>query len=109
MIDFVDLSEWKTKKVIIEEAKKNGVTFDERAWRMFVENYNKKYWAHEEENFIVHSNKGYKLTSDKQEIKESIKDSKKRGLNLLWKHSKTMKALGEVDNLRMDLEELELI
>ena len=105
----VDLSNWKKKKDILVEAAANGVPMDERAWRLYVEKHNMRYWIHEEDEYIVHSNKGYKLTSDKQEIRESIEDNKKRGLNLLWKHSQTMKALGEVDNLRMDLEELELI
>ena len=109
MINLVDLTEWKTKKKIIKEIEENGMTVDERAWRKYVENHNKKYWDHEEEQFIVHSSKGYKLTSDKKEIIESIQDSRKRGINLLWKSSKTMKALGEVDNIRMELEEMEVI
>ena len=106
---FVDLTNWKKKKDILVEAAANGVTMDERGWRLYVEKHNMKYWNHEVDDYIVHSNKGYKMTRDKKEIRESSQDSRKRGLNLLWKHSKTMKALGEVDNLRMDLEELEVI
>ena len=109
MIDYIDLSEWKKKKEIIEEAEAKGITIDERAWRKYVENYNKKYIAHEQVDFIVHSNKGYKLTSDKQEIIKSLKDNRKRSLNMLWKESQALRAMGEKDNLRMDLEELELI
>ena len=101
--------DWSTKKEILARAKQDGITLHERTWRFFVEDYNKKYWSHEVDTFIVHSSKGYKLTSDKDEIVASIKDSKKRALNLLWKHSQTMKALGRVDNLRYDLEELEII
>lgn len=102
-------NDWTTKKEIIARAYDDGITLNERVWRKYVENHNKKFWSHEEDQFIAHSGKGYKLTSDKDEIVASIKDSKKRALNLLWKHSQTMKALGRVDNLRYDLEELEII
>jgi len=108
MIGYIS-SNWKTKKQILAEAKRDGIKIDERQWRKVVERYNMKYWAHEVDEFIVHGPKGYKLTSDKQEIKNSIRDSKKRALNLLWKHSRTMKALGEVDNIKLDLEEMEII
>jgi hypothetical protein len=102
-------SEWTTKKEVIARALNDGINLHERVWRKFVEDYNKLYWRHEVDTFIVHGRKGYKLTSDKDEIFASIKDSKKRALNLLWKHSQTMKALGRVDNVKMDLEELEII
>lgn len=106
MLEYVDLTEWKTKKTILAELEKNGIKTDERTWRMYVEQYNKKYWDHVHDTYIVHSNKGYKLTDDKQEVVNSIEDGKKRALNLLWKYSKTMKALGQKDNIRMDLEQL---
>lgn len=108
MIGYIS-SEWKTKKQILAEAKKDGINLDERSLRLFIERHNKTYWTHEVDEFIVHGRKGYKLTSDKEEIKKSIQDSKKRALNLLWKHSRTMKALGEVDNIKLDLEEMEII
>lgn len=108
MIRFIS-NEWKTKKEIIAKAKGDGLKIDEREWRKFVERHNKLYWAHDVDEFIVHGRKGYKLTSDKDEINASIQDSKKRALNLLWKYSQTRKALGEVDNIKFDLEELEII
>lgn len=101
--------DWSTKKEILARAKQDGITLHERTWRFFVEDYNKKYWRHEVDTFIVHSSKGYKLTSDKDEIVASIKDSKKRALNLLYKYSQTMKALQRVDNVKIDLEALEII
>lgn len=106
MLNLIDLTEWKTKRVILAELKQNGVTVDERTWRTYVENYNMKYWEHEHDNYIVHSSKGYKLTDSAEDIRKSIEDGKKRGLNLLWKYSRTMKALGQKDNIRIDLEEL---
>ena len=102
-------NDWKTKNQIIIEAYADGITLHERTWRKFVEDYNKKYWSHEVDTFIVHGRKGYKLTSDKDEIKASIQDSKKRALNMLWKYSKTRKAMGEADNIMLDLKEMEII
>lgn len=102
-------NDWKTKNEIIIAAYKDGIKLHERAWRLFVETYNKKYWNHEVDSFIVHGRKGYKLTSDKEEIKKSIQDGKKRALNLLWKYSQTRKAMGEVDNIKFDLEEMGII
>ncbi len=101
--------DWSTKKEILARAKQDGITLHERKWRFFVEDYNKKYWRHEVDTYIVHSGKGYKLTSDKEEIKASIQDGKKRALNLLWKYSQTRKALGEADNIKFDLEEMGII
>ena len=102
-------NDWKTKNQIIIEAYKDGIKLHERVWRKFVEDYNKKYWSHEVDNFIVHGRRGYKLTTDKEEIKKSIQDGKKRALNLLWKYSQTRKAMGEVDNIKLELEEMEII
>jgi uncharacterized SAM-dependent methyltransferase len=102
-------NDWVTKKEIIEKAYNDGIKLHERVWRKFVEDYNKQYWRHEVDTFIVHSSKGYKLTSDKEEIKASIQDGKKRALNLLWKYSQTRKALGEVDNIKFDLEEMGIV
>lgn len=106
MIDKIDLTDWKKKKDILKELERNGIGTDERTWRYYVEAYNKKYCVHEHDTYIVHSNKGYKLTSDRDEIIASIEDGKKRGLNLLWKHSQAMKALGQKDNIKMDLEKM---
>ena len=109
MLDIIDLTDWKTKAEIIAELAAHGWKINERTWRLYVEAYNAKYWNHEVESYIVHGQHGYKLTSDKDEIKASIADLKKRGLNMLWKHSRTMRAIGEKDNLRLDLEEKGII
>ena len=102
-------NDWKTKNQIIIEAYKDGIKIHERAFRKYVENHNKKFWSHEVDEFIVHGRKGYKLTKNKEEINKSIQDSKKRAMNMLWKWSKTRKALGETDNIKFELEELEII
>lgn len=109
LIDFVDLSDWKNKKEILLELSLNYGEVDERMWRKYVERYNKRFWNHEVDKFIVHSAKGYKLTDDKNEICNSLGDIKKRSLNMLWKYSRTMKALGEKDNIMLELKEMEIM
>jgi hypothetical protein len=106
MVELIDLSRWKTKTIILLELADKGVTINERTWRLYVEEHNKKFMNHEVDTYIIHSKNGYKLSRDKDEITASIRDLKKRGLNMLWKFSRTRKALGEQDNLRFELEEL---
>ncbi len=108
-IQVVDLHDWKTKKQILSEIREKGILIDERKWRFYVEEHNKMYCDDLVDSYIVHSLKGYKLTKDRKEIIASIEDLKKRGLNMLWKHSQATKALGFKQNLKMELEELEII
>lgn len=105
MIDYIDLTDWKTKKNILAELG----NVSDREWRLYVEKHNIAYCKHEVDTYIVHSNLGYKATKDREEIIASIQDNKKRSLNMLWKYSQTMKALGEKDNLKFSLEELGVI
>lgn len=107
--ELVNLSSWKTKKEIIQELRKSNIKIDERQWRLIVEEYNQQYMEVKHPYYIVHSRKGYMLTDDKEEIKKSIKDLRSRSLNMLKKYSLTMRAIGLQDNLRIDLEEMEII
>lgn len=108
-IQVVDLHDWKTKKQILSEIREKGILIDERKWRIYVEHYNKMYCDDLVDSYIVHGKKGYKLTTNHEEIIASVDDLKKRGLNMLWKHSQATKALGFKQNLKMELEELEII
>lgn len=105
MIDLINLSDWKTRKNILIELG----NVSDREWRKYVEKHNIAFCNHEVDTYIVHSNLGYKATTDRNEIINSIQDNKKRSLNMLWKYSQTMKALGEKDNLRFKLEEIGVI
>lgn len=109
MIEQVDLTEWKTKKEVLKELEAKGIVCDERTFRMFVEQFNKQYCDGLNDSYIVHGGKGYKITKDASEIERSISDLKKRGLNMLWKHSQASKAMGIKDNLKMDLEAMDII
>ena len=98
-----DLSNWKTKREIISELISNGVLLDERSWRNLVKESNKNFYEHEIDYFVAHSNKVYKVTKDKEEIKKSCDDKKKRSINQLYEVSKVLKALGENCNLRLEI------
>lgn len=109
MLEYINLRDWKTKKEIIAELKEQGVKMDERKWRLFVEKNNKAYCNEETDFYIVHGKKGYKATTNEDEIIESINDLHSRALNMLWKQSQAKKALGIKDNLKIDLERMEII
>lgn len=104
MFELLDLKEWKKKKDILKELKNNGVRMSERAWRKSVELHNKRYFEHQTDKFLAHSVKGYKLTDNKDEIINSAKDYRKRAMDLLVKYSKTLKAMGENDNVRFEIK-----
>lgn len=109
MLEYISLNDWKTKTKIITELKEQGVKINERTWRLFVERNNKAYCNEETEFYIVHGKKGYKATKNEDEIIASINDLHSRALNMLWKQSQAKKALGIKDNLKIDLERMEII
>ena len=108
--DLIDLTTWKTKKQINEELKVYSVQLNERTFRKNVEEHNQQYFAHQKEYFIAHHNgKGYKMTKDTEEIRESLRDSLKRGLDQLSKYHKGIKALGENANFNLSIKDNELV
>lgn len=109
IFELLDLKEWKKKKDILKELKNNGVRMSERAWRKAVELHNKKYFSHETYEYLAHSVKGYKLTDNKDEIIASVRDYRIRAFNQLIKASKTLKAMGENDNIRLEIKDGEFV
>lgn len=107
--DLIDLTEWKTKKQINDELRVYSVQLNERTFRKNVENHNDLYFAHEKEFYVAHSSKGYKLTQDTEEIRESLRDSLKRGIDQLSKYHKGIKALGENANFSLSVQDNELV
>ena len=107
MIELISnhLIEWTKKKEILSVLKSEGVTMDERTFRKMIELHNKKYFEHQTDKYLVHSVKGYKLTDNKEEIIASAKDYRKRALNQLMKYSKTLKTMGENDNMRLEIKD----
>jgi Zn-dependent peptidase ImmA (M78 family) len=107
--DLIDLTEWKTRKQINEELRVYSVRLNERTFRKNVESHNELYFAHEKEFYVAHGSKGYKMTKDTEEIRESLRDSLKRGLDQLSKYHKGIKALGENANFSLRVENDELV
>jgi hypothetical protein len=102
----VNLTDWKTKKQILNELREHGIKLPEREWRTYVEKYNKMYAACITDKYIVHSPKGYKLTQDTQEIHAALDDYEKRALNMLQKVSEGRKAVAE--HMNMTFEEVNI-
>lgn len=109
LINLIDLKEWKTKGIILEELKELESRTDERAWRKYVEWYNQQFCDEKFDNYIVHGCKGYKLTSDHDEILHSLNDLEQRALNMLVKVSRAKRRMREQSNLKYDLERLDII
>lgn len=107
--DLIDLTTWKTKKQINEELRVYSVQLNERTFRKNVENHNELYFAHEKEFYVAHGSKGYKMTKDTEEIRNSLRDSLKRGIDQLSKYHKGIKALGENANFSLRVENDELV
>jgi predicted SprT family Zn-dependent metalloprotease len=104
MIEEYITNEWKTKKEILNELRLDEIYINERTFRLRVEALNKKFMEHELDYFIVHSSRGYKKTSEREEILKSLKENHKRAMNLLSKESKILKALNESENYNFDWE-----
>lgn len=99
--DIVKLTDWKNKKNILQSFEDKGISVDERTFRNKVKDFNKMFYNHETKYFIAHSNKGYKMTTNVEEIKESIKDNHKRALDMLYEEAKIKKAIGENYNMKV--------
>ena len=96
--NFAD-NKWRTKKELIAHAKDMGIKISERELRRKIERFNRNYQI--TELYVVHGNKGYKLTTDKNEIRSSIKDLKTRAVNMFSKYHDTRKILGERDTVTL--------
>lgn len=111
MIELIDLTEWKTQKVILLELHREyGINLTSREWRIQVEKWNRKFKDHEVDYYITHSNSlGYKATRNYQEAKIGRNDYVKRALDMLKKAKDCDIAFGNMNNLRADLEKGEII
>lgn len=111
MIELIEdkLTKWTKKKELLKILKDEGVTMDERTFRKMIEFHNKRYFEHQTDKYLAHSAKGYKLTDNKNEIIASAKDYRTRAFNQLVKASKTLRAMGENDNMRLEIKDGEFI
>ena len=99
------LYDWKKTDEILADLKKDkGLEISGRTWRSFVNNYNNNF--NEQETYIVSSNKGYKLTIKRKEIKKSAIKDLRLGISLIKNAREHLKELGEKDQLTFFKDEL---
>lgn len=98
----LSLNKWKKKKEILSELKSQGIVLNERKFRKYVEKNNNMYGDGVTDYYIAHSNNGYKITFDWEEVELSIKDKRKRALTMLAECSKCERQFQKRNNLRME-------
>ena len=96
------LNKWKKKKEILSELKSQGIVLNERKFRKYVEKNNNMYGDGVTDYYIAHSNNGYKITFDWEEVELSIKDKRKRALTMLAECSKCERQFQRRNNLKME-------
>lgn len=94
-----NLKDWITHANLKERIfNEYAITYPRRAWNKYIEVKNKAFYDGETDMYIAHSNKGYKITKNKDEIEASIKHLDTMALNMLSKESKVKKALNRSVN-----------
>ena len=98
------LQEWRKKDEIVAVLTLHyQQPISERTFRKQKELWNKKYFNHEVEQCLVHSNKlGYKLTNDSKEIIEMETDFIKRAKDMFYKAYHIKQARLENNNYSFD-------
>lgn len=104
------LKDWHKQSEILTELFKQGITINDRQWRIEVNRHNDLFKNHEVDFYITHSNcKGYKATRDYTEALVGRNDYLSRALDMLKKVKDCDKGFNTKDNLRFDLEKEEII
>lgn len=100
--DVLSLAKWKKKKAILSELKEEGINISERELRKKIVLNNQKYAEGIANYYIAHSNKGYKLTVNWEDIEKSIKDNRKRALTMLSECKKCEEQFQRRNNLKFE-------
>lgn len=94
-----NLKNWITYSNLKERIfNEYAITYPRRAWNKYIEVKNQSFCDGETEMYIAHSNKGYKITNNKDEIEASIKHLDTMAKNMLMKESNAKKALNRSVN-----------
>lgn len=94
-----NLKDWITYANLKERIfNEYAITYTRRTWNKYIEVKNQSFCDGETDMYIAHSNKGYKITKNKDEIEASIKHLDTMALNMLSKESKVKKALNRSVN-----------
>ncbi len=89
----VTMKEWRKKPELLSAIRLKGLQLDDRELRKRIADFNRAYDGKENRMYIVHSVKGYKMTSDADEIKESIEENERRAVTMLKQGRKVRKIL----------------
>lgn len=100
--EVLSLTEWKKKRVILQRLKLNRLILGEREFRKQVEKNNKMYGDGVVDYYICHSQNGYKLTYNWEDLEISIRDKRKRALTMLAECSKAEKQFQRRNNVKME-------
>lgn len=94
-----NLKDWITYANLKERIfNEYAITYHRRAWNKYIEVKNQAFCDGENDMYIAHSNKGYKITKDREEIEASIKHLDTMAKNMLMKESNAKKALNRSVN-----------
>ncbi|MGJ0961695.1 hypothetical protein ACR75P_08420 [Faecalicoccus pleomorphus] len=91
----VDLTDWKKRQEIMLDLLHQGIVINDREIRTWAEEQNEDWYKGTSEFYIAHSQNGYKQTTDRNEILDSAKDLKKKGINMLQKYWKVVRKLNK--------------
>jgi len=108
-ISDLNLTHWKKRKDILKELRQEGNGISDRAFRKWVEDFNKTYDGRKQPEYIAHGPKGYKLTTSRDEIRRSVTDNDRRAYTMLKQTRNVRRALGMVDQISMFDEDQEEI
>lgn len=100
-IKYYLLDDWHKKSEIISYLEYKGFKTDERQWRKAVEQYDREYCDGKHDSYIVHSSRGYMLTSDKKIIEKSKNDDKSRLIALAKRVYGVERRFREMDQLTL--------
>lgn len=93
------LKDWITYSNLKERIfNEYNISYPRRSWNKYIEVKNQAFCDGENDMYIAHSNKGYKITKDRAEIEASIKHLDTMAKNMLMKESNAKKALNRSVN-----------
>ncbi len=105
IIETLSLTEWKKKRIILSELKQH-FDISERSFRKLVEINNRLFGNGQTDYYIAHSCRGYKLTFDYNEMKQSVADNRKRAITMLKDCNNIEETFKKRNYAKLDLEEL---
>lgn len=89
----IEIDEWTTRAEILKCLHMAGIQMSDRTFRKWIVESNEEFYDGKSDLYIAHSDKGYKITQDPEEIMKSVADLKRRAMDMLVKHRKARRAL----------------